>query len=827
MINQPPAEPIPTTLCFPSLIYLSVGLSILFCCHSKPGNKAEDFDNGPRITLNLNEEKRFALDSILIQSFMFSPLEVNHLYVFSYNGETYDLNLETEQWINLKSRWGKYSSELRSEFFYHDPFFPNNLWIANFRQGLIAYNNSKEIFAEFPLIKPVSTIEFTEKHIWIGTWKGLYKYDRVSQSMHLVDKVAEIYIHFVTPNADGTITINNEFRYEDKTNALEKLSGQSRIYPVTIPYPELHVKNIDNQEIIISKPDTTQLITFPYAFQDIVIYEPDAMWIPTNELHHGLLRVDRKKYLIDTFNIGWEFRTVHTSVDSKYFWVGNSLEALAINKSNGEVLAWHLPEHSRETIDYQDSKYLYSRDGPSIIIRPKNSVLAESIPLNQLIQEEKRYIKLLDSTRVSWEENIRILYKHYKQIKNEFATSGNSRILQGIEQIRNSIAGRIPYYAQPFDYSLITFLDSIDEPDIRGAVAAKLIIASAQKGMMETAVGIDTTHIEAITDRDVQYYQGSVRKIHESKRSLDSLNAIPMDKDERLWKTANVYYNLFGQIGPFTEASSVRMDYAFTYLNKLLTQFPESTLADNAEYMMITHEEEGSHEGGDTDYNPEAIKQYNRFLKKYPASELIPNVYLKFISLHYDYGVDYYEKEKYLLIAKGYVDQFYAEFPNHPLRKEVEYFETYINYDLPNFGWNLNITLNDTPCKLNSPILIRYTLTNQSTEAKTISVYKQKDKYSSFFLNISPIYDQEVYGRKLVEFTTHPEQMQSIKQDTIIQPGQVFSETTDITKWVDHDSYGQQGYYRILHPGKYELWALFKLESRSVPSNKIKIEIIE
>ena len=70
--------------------------------------------------------------------------------------------------------------------------------------------------------------------------------------------------------------------------------------------------------------------------------------------------------------------------------------------------------------------------------------------------------------------------------------------------------------------------------------------------------------------------------------------------------------------------------------------------------------------------------------------------------------------------------------------------------------------------------------------------------------------------------------MESEKQDSIIQPNQSFSETTDITQWVAHDdSYGKQGFYKFLHPGQYELWALFKLEFRMVPSNKIKIQITE
>ncbi|HZV70724.1 MAG TPA: hypothetical protein VFG10_14315 [Saprospiraceae bacterium] len=757
---------------------------------------------------------------------MFSPVDANHLFVFSYKGETYDLNLETDRWINMKSKWGKYSRDLRTENLNHDPFDSKNIWIANFSQGLIAYNSSTKVFVEFPLIKPVSTIEFTTTDIWIGTWKGLYKYDRATSSIHPVDKVAEIYIRFVTPMPDGKININNEFLYDDKTNTLEKLQGQPGLYPVSVPYPEFQIRNIDNQEIVISKSDSTQLITFPYSVQDLVIYEPDAIWIPTGNSGDILLRVDRKNYIIDTFHVDWEFYTVHTSVDDQYFWIGNSIEAMAINKLNREVSIWQLPDQSKETIDYQDSKYFYSRGNSSIMIRPKTSILAEAIPLKRLIEEEEKYRKLLDSTHVSKDENIRSLYSNYKRIRNEFINSKNVRILKGIEEIRHSISSRVPGYWLPFDYSLIPFLDSIEEPDIRGAMALNLITTAAQKGMIETAVSIDTNYVKPITDSHEEYFQDRIRKIFEANRSLESLKSIPMNEDERLWKTANIFYNLFRYIGPETEASSIRMDYPFTYLHTLLTKYPTSPFADNAKYLMITHDEQGSHEGGNTGYNLEAIEQLKDFLKKYPDTELIPEVYLKFITLYFDYGVNYYEKEKYFLLARTYANKFYTAFPNHHLRREVEYYDEAITYELQFFGWELKITSVDSIYKLNSPILINYTLTNQSDKAKTISVYKQKDKYSSFYIKLSPGYDQET-NKKIVEYIIHPEQMVDIKQDSVIKPGQEYSETKDITRWVDHESYGKQGYYRILSPGKYELWAFFRLESRSVPSNKIKIEIIK
>ena len=804
------------------LIFSLIIPVLLLSCQSSPPVTSEIFKNTPKISISVDNEVGFTLDSIHIQEFIFSPIEANHLFVFSYSGETFDLNLENGEWGNMQSKWGKYSGGLRPAQLFHDPYKTNTIWIANFYKGLIVYNTNTEVYVEYPLIRPVTTIEFTPDYIWIGTWKGLYRYDRLTSTPHLVQKIAEIYIHFISPRPDGKININNEYVFDPSTEELLKTKTQPELIPVTIPYADLSIRNKDNQEIILSTPDSNEIIRYPFSFLHKAIFQKDAIWIPASM--YGLIHVDRISYKIDTINLNWEFYTNQTSADETYVWISNENEIIAIPKNKSDILVWQLPLNSKEIFDLHDPIYVYSHEKSSIVIRSKEYVLSRTKPLKKITDEENKFTKILDSTGISSDINIRNQYRNYKYIKSRFGSTDNPRLIQSIKGIGNAIARNAPHSYYDFDHTLIPFLDSIEEPMIKGCLASALIITAAQKGLMETAVSIDTQYSNAITDSEQHYLQNSVRHVHAAYKLLKDLKYETLQEDERLWRTANIYYDLTHQIGPYTEASSANMDYAFTYLEKLLIEYPSSPWADNAAFLMIRHEEEGSHEGGDTDFNLQAVEQLKRLLQKYPDTELQPEIYLKFITLHAAYGTEYYDKAKYLYHSLNYIDQFFDKFPQHHLSEEITDLKESILNELSNYEWRLEAEPVLSSYKIGSPILIHCTLTNNSRISKSISVYKQKDKYANFKVSISPMYDADKQEPMVIHHI-HPEKMESTQQDSLIEAGGKFSETIDITKWVNHESYGQQGYFEFISPGTYNIHTLFNLGSKHVPSNKIGIVI--
>lgn len=122
---------------------------------------------------------------------------------------------------------------------------------------------------------------------------------------------------------------------------------------------------------------------------------------------------------------------------------------------------------------------------------------------------------------------------------------------------------------------------------------------------------------------------------------------------------------------------------------------------------------------------------------------------------------------------KAYVDTFYILFPDHRLRKAVEQNEEFINYELENFKWKFTINALNSTYKLNTPILINSTLTNRSKIAKTITVFRHQNKYSNFQLELIQTNDPEA-NSKSIEDNVPMDQIESVRQDSIIQPGQGF-----------------------------------------------------
>jgi tetratricopeptide (TPR) repeat protein len=264
------------------------------------------------------------------------------------------------------------------------------------------------------------------------------------------------------------------------------------------------------------------------------------------------------------------------------------------------------------------------------------------------------------------------------------------------------------------------------------------------------------------------------------------------------------------------------MDYPFTFFTELLRKYPSSPWADNAEYLMFSYEEGSSHEGGDTGYNIEANEAYKKFIKRYPDSELIPEIYLRIAGLYFDYGTGQEDRKKYLEAAKVYTDKFYKEYPGHALTSEADQFLSYLDDELDKLHWSLTIQAGKTTYAKNEPVLITYTLRNGAPRPKTIKMYADTS-YSNFsqYVTFSPI--EAVNEGRYVMIEIYPQKLSSEMKEVIIQSGQTYTETKDMTKWVKAESFGNQGYYIMEQPGEYLVKAFFRYDNLNVQSNDLRI----
>lgn len=796
-------------------------LFLLLACRREPEPVSKhDFTRKDFITISFPEEREFKLDSIRITSFAFSPVKANHLWVSTYTQDIYDLNLETNEWINIGHQFGQYYNGLKQEDIHTDPFDLDKVWFTRNSEGLLLYNVASNTQKVFPEVKG-SCILTDTANVWIGTYKGLYRYDRKTEQLSVVDAVAEIYVQSLAVHSPGHLNVNGEYVYECGFGQLEKLQDLQANLPLTLPYDNLVASKDKYQYVTIKTKEGAILISFPYSIWKTVLFEEDAIWVPMNQLYDGLIRIDVKSQTAVATQLGYYMAVNNISSDSTYVWLCSQSEAMVIDKKSGEAFFWSLPYKSSRRILYQDSKNIYLNDIHSVIIIPKSKIVIQSTPLTRIKEEEALFNHLLDSTKIRQTRAFRSWYNSYKKIQSTFKETTSPRILANLEDIRASSANLLPDYYKPFDKSVFLYADTITEPEIRLPFINSLIIYAAQKGKMDRAIQLDNQlklEFPALDTND--FVERQKIEIRYAYQALEALKGSGISEDERLWKTGNIYYRLFGYIGQETEASGMVMDYPFSFLTELLKKYPTSPWADNAAYLSFSYYEGSTHEGGDNDYNLEANEEYKKLILKYPDSELIPDIYYRIASLYADYGSGYDERKKYLKMAKKYVDKFYTEYPGHALTKEVDQFVSYLDIELDQLEWTLTISANKEKFSPTEPILITYQLTNEGNHAKTIRIYSDT-LLSDFTHYVSYNPQRALEEPYYIKEEIHPQKLPAEWRDSTILAGDSFVKTKDITKWVKVESYGNQGFYNMKE-GAYNVKAFFQLGSFNVSSNEIR-----
>lgn len=794
--------------------------SLLACGRESEPVSKHDFTQKDFLTISFPEEREFKLDSIRITSFAFSPVKANHLWVSTYTQAIYDLNLETNEWIYLGHQLGRYYDGLKQEDIHTDPFDLDKVWITRNSGGLLLYNVASNTQKVFPEVKSTCILTDTA-NVWIGNVKGLYRYDRKTEQLSVVDAVAEIYVQSLAVHSPGHLNVNGEYVYECGFGQLEKLQDLQSILPLTLPYDNLVASKDKYQYVTIKTKEGSVLSSLPYSIWKTVLFEENAIWIPMNQLYDGLIRIDVKSQTAVTSQLGYYMAVNNISSDSTYVWLCSQREAMAIDKQSGKAYFWSLPYQSSRRILYQDSKNIYLNDIHSVIIIPKSKVFIQSIPLSKIKEEEALFKHLLDSTNILQTRAFRPWYNSYRKIYSTFKESTSPRILSNLQNIRASSANLLPDYYKPFDNSVFLYVDSITEPEIRLPFVNSLIIYAAQKGKMDRAIQLDNQlklEFPALDTND--FVERQKIEIRYAYQALEALKESGLSEDERLWKTGNIYYRLFGYIGRETEASGMVMDYPLSFLADLLKKYPASPWADNAAYMMFSHEEGSTHEGGDNDFNLEANEEYKKLILKYPDSELIPEIYYRIAGLYADLGYENNERKKYLKLAKEYVDKFYKEYPGHALTKEVDQFVLDIDHELGQLELTLTITSNKEKFTAAEPILITYKLTNGGDKPKTIRIYSDT-LLSDFthYVSYNPrgALEESFYLKEEI----YPQKLPAEYRDSTILAGRTYSKTKDITKWVKVESHGNQGFYDIKE-GAYQVKAFFQTGRFIVSSNEIR-----
>jgi hypothetical protein len=302
-----------------------------------------------------------------------------------------------------------------------------------------------------------------------------------------------------------------------------------------------------------------------------------------------------------------------------------------------------------------------------------------------------------------------------------------------------------------------------------------------------------------------------------------------LSEDIRLWRLGKSYYDLFCHVGPETEASTINMSFPFMYLDSLLKKHPTSIYADDAEFLMLSHFEGGSHEGGDNSYNLKAIEEYKLIIKKYPTTEFVPDIYYKICILYYECESSFNDKPKYYRLALDYANKLLVEYPTYAKEKNIADLKKSIELSFTKVLWDLKIVSNKTDYQPNEPVEITFKLKNIGNQSKSIQILKDNQIPNfSLWIERYPFY-KHATTYEVIQIERATENYNKAKIDTIIEVQQTYSETWSVENNARDSFRKAPGKFVLDKPGRYKIYAYGSENcfDHSIPSNIIWININE
>ncbi|KAF0202572.1 MAG: hypothetical protein FD170_1746 [Bacteroidetes bacterium] len=639
----------------------------IFLLSCSTGNLQKD--SKPFISIDIKDFAKLSNDTIGIDDFMISPIGSNAIWTFNTNGPSFELKLTDSSWTNLDNKFGKYSYGLKKDNIVRDTIDKELIWICNFRSGLIAYNTVNESYIEFKSVKHVSGICFLENNIVIGTLEGLYLLDRNYKAAVKSHSFEGVNVNNIKKISSSLLLINDMYEFDiDKDSIVKTREKNSNIY-ASKNIKDVEITTYQNNNLRIKKGDLEKKMHYPNYLIDNVIVDDEIAWIPLQNSEKAILKYNLINDSIESIPIGYGLRDYKLLNTNDLIWLYYDNEILWFNKIDYSTHQFTIEERIYNAI--VDSKYLYINTWHGIEIYEKAYLFKKSIDISGFVNEEKRLNDLIDSLGIYKTFDFISSYNSYKILHTKFSNSQSKRIQFHLNDIKESLKWRLPKNFEEIKSLEKYVLDSINDTEIIALFYLQAIRVANHNGKLKESLGFDSILNHSYPDFITDYHNNQMREVAKSYKSITSINSSSLPPDEKLWLSGKAYYDLFLHVGSETEVSSIDMTFPFLFFESLLKKYPKSKYADDAEFLILSHIEGGSHEGGDNSFNLTAIEKYKSIIKKYPDTEFTPEIYHKISELYYSCDSAYVDNLKYYKIAMKYADKIIVNYPSYKKVKVV------------------------------------------------------------------------------------------------------------------------------------------------------------
>lgn len=791
----------------PFAIAVIIAATIAGC--SFPGKTPAPFR---RSTLLPDSVSRIPIKGFYVGGFAFSPIEQDKIW-FTGVGDPKELDLRTGQAAPLIPRLGEWAgSGFRdSSDWATDPYEPDCIWFARFHDGAVRWNHKTGQIVRFHEARPASCFFFQPDFVWVGTANGLYRYTRRTGVMIYEKNFPAEWVNHLFFRGDTLIA-------NDKTWYLPS-GGQYGEWRA--PWTDVYCKNFhfsahraghtllsgngDNGPVNILWARSGQLYQFGSDFMlDWAYVRGDEVWGYDRHNNGTMKLLDLKTGETWPFYFSHEFNLRAFNTNSNYVFcrIFGDKEYVLVEKRSGEsfVVEHHGFENARsiEMDDY--NVYVLFEDRFEII--NLKWMISKSTPKDRYLQRIAAYRQVGPQFDL-YEYDFYTALKKFDDLRAQFGGQQDQWIEARLENAWSSALGTL-YKSGPDTLDLVArdWKAGKFAPGQEADVAAALFQYYGRHALLkqaETWGEICIKQVDAL--RGYRWtkstLENALHTVERTRYRLDSLDRLQPAPDARLMGEADIFLDYCRNSGWFDSEACYDIRLATQCYQKIIREYPQGGWADNAEFALLGNTCYGCGEGPGI----EEARQYEQLLKKYPDSDLKPQIWLTLASIYF--SVTEYEQDEslvrtYLQQSQRYFDLAAEAAPDLVKNDNNKWLSEHLAAARERTGWRFLAEPEKATISPGAPARLILSIKNETKQVRKLQLWSQ---------GYGMLYVQGTYLSKAgCEVQDAPffsgEKPAPDERVITVSPGETHRIVVDISK--NANLRGRYGRFDFSQPGVYD-----------------------
>lgn len=710
-------------------------ITLAACSFPGPGSKLFN-----KSTLRPDSILSIPIKGFYPNGFAFSPIEQDKIWITG-DGDPKEIDLLTGQTNPLVPRLGDWAnSGFRDRTTWAvDPFESGCVWFARFHEGAVRWNSKTGQSVRFPFVQPATCFAFQAEFVWVGTATGLHRYTRRTGTMTREEDFPAEWVNHLLFRGDTLIS-------NDKTWYLPsgRQYGEWRA-----PWTDVYCKNFnfvarrhghtllsgngDNGPVNILWTRDGQLYHFGADFMlDWAYTRNDEVW-SYDRYNNGTMKLlDLKTGKIWPFYFSHEFNLRAFNANTNYVFcrVFGDREYVLVEKRSGETVVVEGFGLDKARSIEMDDYNVYALFENRFEVINLNWLISKSTPKDQYLQRIAMYRQLGPQFNLH-EYDFYTALEKYRDLQARFGAQNDNWMQDRLTNAWSSVLNML-YKHGPDTLDLIArdWKAGKFAPDQEADVAAALFQHYGRHALLKQAQTwgkICLEHADALKGYSwtKNTLENAVRTVERTRLRLDSIGLLQIAPDARLMAEAGVFLDYCHQSGWFDGEACYDIRLATQRYEKIIREYPQGELADNAEFALLFNACYGCGDGPGL----EGARQYEQILKKYPDSELKPEIWLILASIYLslpEYESDEATVRMHLQNAQRYFDL--ADAANHDLTQRDDY--KWLAERLTSVrelnAWKFSAVPEKARIDPGEPVRLILSLKNETSRARPLQLWSEK-----------------------------------------------------------------------------------------------------